>query len=86
MKYYLTIREQQLKEVWEHNNAQFLLKIVRNLKELKKISTSWYLIIYDTGEASGGTEILRKRLTDSTGADISDLVAGTLTAELETSV
>ena len=58
-------------------------KIINNLKELKKIASSWYLIIYDDGESSGGTEILRKKMTDSTGADISDLTAGVLAAELE---
>ncbi len=58
-------------------------KIINNFKELIKIATSWYLIIYDDGEVSGGTEILRKRMTDSTGTDISDLTAGVLAAELE---
>lgn len=58
-------------------------KIINNLKELIKISGSWYLVIYDTGEASGGSEILRKKMTDSTGADITDLAAGVLAAELE---
>ena len=37
-------------------------KIINNVKELKKIATSWYLIIYDTGEVSGGSEILRKKI------------------------
>jgi len=58
-------------------------KIINNVKELIKIASSWYLVIYDTGEVSGGSEILRKKLTDSTGADISDLTAGVLAAELE---
>ncbi len=58
-------------------------KIINNFKELIKIAGSWYLIIYDDGEVSGGTEILRKQMTDSTGADISDLTAGVLAAELE---
>lgn len=61
-------------------------KIIDNLKELRKIATSWYLIIYDDGEVSGGTEILRKKMTDSTGADINDLTAGVLAAELESTV
>jgi len=58
-------------------------KIINNYKELIKIATSWYLVIYDDGEISGGTEILRKKMTDSTGADITDLAAGVLAAELE---
>lgn len=58
-------------------------QIINNLKELKKIAGSWYLIIYGDGETSGGAEILRKKVTDSAGADISDLTAGVLAAELE---
>jgi len=73
-------------QVWDHVDAQFLIGIVKNLKEVKKISASWYLIIYAVGEGSGGTEILRKKLTDSAGADITDLAAGTLAKELENSV
>lgn len=61
-------------------------KIINSLKEIRKIASSWYLIIYDTGEISGGTEILRKRLTDKDGSDITDLTAGILAAELENSV
>ena len=63
--------------------ATYQNKIINNVKELLKISGSWYLIIYDTGEISGGIEILRKQLTDSLGNDISDLTAGVLAAELE---
>ena len=58
-------------------------KVINNYKELIKIASSWYLVIYDDGEISGGTEILRKKMEDSTGADISDLAAGVLAAELE---
>ena len=58
-------------------------KIINNFKELIKISGVWYLIIYDDGEVSGGTEILRKAMKDSAGANISDLTAGVLAAELE---
>ena len=61
-------------------------KIINSVKEIRKIASSWYLIIYDTGEVSGGTEVLRKRLTDKDGADITDLTAGILAAELENSV
>ena len=59
-------------------------KIINNYKELIKIATSWYLVIYDDGEISGGTEILRKKMEDAFGDDITDLVAGVLAAELET--
>ena len=68
------------------NDLDFLLKVVKNLKEVKKVSTSWYLIIYDDGEGSGGIEILRKKLTDKDGSDITDLEAGVLAMELENSV
>jgi hypothetical protein len=61
-------------------------KIINNVKEMKKIATSWYLIIYDDGEVSGGTEILRKKMIDKDGADITDLVAGILAAELANTV
>lgn len=67
-------------------NTAYHTKIINGVKELKKIGASWYLIIYDTGEVSGGTEILRKKQTDANGDDITDLVAGVLAAELENSV
>ena len=57
-------------------------KIINNVKEIKKIATSWYLLIYDDGEVSGGSEVLRKKLTDKAGNDITDLIAGILSAEL----
>lgn len=57
-------------------------QIINNHKELKKISNSWYLVIYDDGEVSGGSEILRKKMTDTSGNDINDLTAGVLAAEL----
>ncbi len=61
-------------------------KVINNLKEVIKIGSVWYLIIYDDGEVSGGTEILRKALKDPSGADITDLVAGVLASEYESSV
>lgn len=67
-------------------NTTYQNKIVNNLKELKKISTSWYLVIYDDGEVSGGVEILRKKMADKDGNDIADLTASILAAELENSV
>lgn len=67
-------------------NTAYHTKIINGVKELKKIGSSWYLIIYDTGEVSGGVEILRKKQTDKDGNDITDLVAGVLAAELENSV
>jgi len=73
-------------EVWNHVDGALLVGIIKNLKELKKIASSWYLIVYGVGEVSGGSEILRKKLTDSTGADITDLAAGTLAVELENTV
>lgn len=68
------------------NNSAYHNKIIDNVKELVKDGNSWYLVIYDDGEVSGGIEILRKKQTDKDGNDITDLVAGTLAAELENSV
>jgi len=67
-------------------DAAYHTKIINGVKELKKIGSSWYLIIYDAGEVSGGIEILRKKQTDKDGGNITDLVAGVLAAELENSV
>lgn len=67
-------------------DSHYQLKIINNLKEIKLIAGSYYLIIYDTGEVSGGVEILRKKLTDISGNDITAPAAGALAAELETSV
>jgi len=61
----------------------FHTKIINNVKELIKDGASLYLIIYDDGEVSGGIEILRKKQTDFNGNDITDLTAGLLAAELE---
>lgn len=58
-------------------------KIINNFKEIRKIASTWYLIIYNDGEVSEGSEILRKPLKDSLGNDIDDLTAGVLAAELE---
>lgn len=76
--------QQQLTDI--ESSTNYHTKIINGAKELIKISTSWYLIIYDTGEVSGGVEILRKKQTDAFGNDITDLVAGVLAAELENSV
>jgi len=68
------------------DNSVYQNKIINNVKELIKITGSWYLVIYDDGEVSGGIEILRKKQTDMAGDDISDLVAGVLAAELANTV
>lgn len=67
-------------------NSTYQNKIINGVKEIKEEAGIWYLIIYDTGEISGGAEVLRKPLKDKDGNDISDLVAGTLATELENSV
>jgi len=71
---------------WLHADGVFLGKMIKGFKEVKKILTSWYLIVYDEGEISGGSEILRKKLTDTSGNDITDLAAGKLAVELENTV
>lgn len=61
-------------------------KIINNEREVRKIGNSWYLIVYDDGQSWGGTEILRKFLTDKDGTDIADLAVGAMAKELANSV
>jgi len=69
--------------VWEYTDAQLMLKVIKNKKELKKNATVWELIVYDDDNS---TPILNKVLKDSSGNDISDLAAGALAKELQSSV
>jgi hypothetical protein len=69
--------------VWADSDAVFLLKVIKNKKALEKSGSVWELIIYDDDDM---TPILNKALKDSTGANITDLEAGTLAQELASSV
>lgn len=69
--------------VWEHADAVFLVKMIKNKKALVKTGSIWELIIYDDDDA---TPILQKDLKDKDGSDITDLLAGVLAQELKTSV
>lgn len=69
--------------VWEHADALFLGKVVKNKKELKKTGSVWEIIIYDDDSS---TPILQKDLKDVDGNNITDLEAGALAQELKTSV
>lgn len=76
--------------VWEHESAVtlnstalILLKVVKNKKELKKVSSVWTLIIYDD---DGTTPILNKDLKDVDGNNITDITAGALAKELASNV
>lgn len=60
-----------------------LQKFIKNKKELKKISSVWYLIAYADDSS---TEIMRKAIKDLDGNDIDDLVAGQLAQEIKSSV
>lgn len=71
----------------EHNqlmglDTEYLKKIIKNKKELKKNGSVWELIIY---EDNGTTELLNKVMRDSNGDNITDLAAGTLAMELANS-
>jgi hypothetical protein len=57
---------------------EFLLKSIKNKREVKKVGSTWVLYIYDN---DGVTPILQKNVKDVTLADISDLVAGVLAIE-----
>lgn len=69
--------------VWDHADGEFLIKIIKNKKSLAKNGATWEMTIYDDDDS---TPILTKALKDKDLLEISDLVAGTLAAELATSV
>lgn len=69
--------------VWEHTDAEFLTKILKNKKSLIKNGSIWELIVYDDDNI---TPILNKALKDKDGNDITDLAAGELAQELQSSV
>jgi len=64
-------------------DIDFLVQIMKNKKEVRKEGSTWYLCVRDSGDTS---DILKKALKDSSGNDISDLLAGQLAQELGTSV
>ena len=74
-------QEEMMMELQER--SAFLLKTIRNKRELVKADDGWFLVAYDD---DGYTEILRKRLKDKDGNDITDLAAGVFGKELASSV
>ena len=60
-----------------------LNKYVKNTKEIKVISGTKYLVIYDNDNIS---ELIRKSLKGPSGEDISNIVAGALALENASSV
>lgn len=56
----------------------FLLKVLRNRREITKESGEWRLVVYDDDNA---TPILSKALADISGGAISDLTSGVLARE-----
>jgi hypothetical protein len=76
--------------VWSHVTAtsiisiiEFLLKSIKNKREVKKVGSTWILFIYDN---DGVTPILQKNVKDITLSEISDLVNGVLSVEEATVV
>jgi hypothetical protein len=61
----------------------FLQQTITNKREVKKVGSTWNLIIYDD---DGTTPILSKPLKDFTGAEIADLADGVLAIEEASSV
>lgn len=64
-------------------NLDFMVECIRNRKELKKVGSVWYLIIYDE---AGTTPILNKALKDVADNDIPDIAAGIFGVEIASSV
>lgn len=69
--------------VWDHADATFLIKVIKNKKSLTKNGSVWEMTIYDDDDS---TPILTKELKDKDLLNIADLSSGTLAAELATSV
>lgn len=67
----------------EVDTLEFLAKVVRNKRTVAKSGDTWWLIVYDD---NGTTPILSKPLKDILGAEITDLVAGVMATEEESSV
>jgi len=65
------------------SDLTYMIKVIKNKKELVKTLDVWQLIIYDDDNT---TPILRKDLKDINGDNISDFVAGILAKELKTDV
>lgn len=72
-----------INSLWEHASATFILKIIKNKREIVKNIDVWELIVYDDDNM---TSILTKELKDKDGNNITDFVAGIMTQELASSV
>lgn len=64
-------------------DIQFLVNVIKNKKEIRKESSTWYLCVRDSGDSS---DIVKKAVKDSSGADITDIAAGQIAKELASSV
>lgn len=69
--------------VWADSDATFITKMITNKKSLEKNGSVWELIIYDDDDS---TPLLNKTLKDKDGNNITDLEAGVMATELQTSV
>lgn len=66
-----------------NTNINLMYKSLNNKKSIVKNGSVWELIIYDD---DGSTPIFNKALKDKDGNNITDLIAGTLSEELASSV
>lgn len=64
-------------------DVQFLVNVIKNKKEIRKESSTWYLCVRNAGDSE---DILKKAVKDSSGADITDITAGQIAKELASSV
>lgn len=78
-RYTYGANENYTDDIWATVSAIFLLKIIKNKKEVKKVGNVWRLYVYDDDNV---TPILQKDLKDPSGINITDLSSGTLAAEL----
>jgi len=63
----------------EMSGIIYMLKTLKNKREVKKAGSVWTLFVYDD---DGTTPIMSKDIKDVTGQDIADLAAGVLAQEL----
>jgi len=68
-------------QIFEIN--QLLVAFVKNKRYLEKVGSTWYLVIRNSDDT---TDLVRKTLKDKSGNDITDLAAGVIAKELESSV
>lgn len=67
----------------ETDYLSFMAKVVKNKREIKKVGSTWMIVVYDN---DGVTPILSKPLKDVVGGEIADLATGILAQEGASSV